>query len=221
MFAIEKKLTTTSAPGGKNYPVSVGTIGYTEQTVSDVPGLASLPDVGKDDRVLVIESFYNYLASGSINDRRSLFQGVRVGGVGAVLLKKLARLAEAGGPASVGITRAHPYLYVAGTKRQAWDNYRAYGFRPVGSNAMVWRAKTEELLNSVRDTKVTVTEAVPGGTAGPRGAKVPSLFAMSLNALTTDPGARATLLDPADATLRKKVVLGGTTSADGFVVNRQ
>lgn len=218
-YSIEKKAITRSAPGNKNYPVSVGLIGYTEDTADNIPGLSSHSGIDAKERLLVIESFYNYLASGSINDRRSLFKGWKVTGIGAVLLKKLGRLALAGNNSPLGITKKHEHIYVVGTKRQAWDNYRAYRFRPIGANAMTWRVKTEELMQSVREAKVVVEEMQPR--KGPRAAKIPSLFSQALNALTTVPGNANELDDPGDPTLRCKVVLGGIVSQDGFVVSKE
>ncbi len=229
MHTIEKK-----AMCSDRYPISVGAIGYTELAANKIPGLLAHPDFkGKGaDKLLVIESFYNYLATGSINNRRAYFKGLKVEGIGAVLLKKLAKLVKKGSNSVLGISKSHDYIYVTGAKKQAWDSYLRYGFRPIGSNAMTWRVNTDHLLGLVGKAKVVVKKMEPRPKNRPR--KIPSLFSQTLNSLTKEP-TRTPLKkpqegyenawntdDPIDATLTDgvddKLVLGGIVSSDGFVV---
>lgn len=184
------------------YPLDVGIVGFVEQRAETVAGLSGHPDLRADELLLVIESFYNYLAEGSINDKRKYFVGKQVSGIGAVLLKKLANFAL--NPDRVarqmGITQKHEYIYVVGAKQQAWDNYREFGFRPIGTNAMTWRVHTPKLIELVGKAKVTCKEREPS--TEPRRVKAPSLFRLALNAATLKPAAKPNL-DPADATLRQ------------------
>jgi hypothetical protein len=223
MHTIEKKARTTSAPGGKNYDVSVGCLGYLETTVGETRGLRGLPEFRQDEKILIIEQFYNYLAAGSINDRRNLFVGCKIENIGAVLLKKLSNLALLGENSRLGLSKVHEYIYVVGAKRQAWENYKGYKFLPIGNDATTWRANTRELHEIVKGKKVVTTMLAGARQPAPPGVKVPSLFSMALNAATTGPGAPVRTPgrlpeDPVDPALVTPIMLSGVVDEEGFVV---